>query len=238
MIQVSPILRRNSVMRARRACRLRLLGDACSVSPGFASILAHAIDVKPTRCSGVAPFARIFRDSTGRLYCASAQRFATSDNSSLNRLKHEASQWSHFRPSCWIHSPAYTQGLLLSCTWRKRTISAMRALLTRVRLPFERTLRDMATGALAARAIHNSHRRLSSSERENTVSHVTIKYGCRMSTTEGKRVPTSLCLDPPMHADLKQLSAATRVPIAVYLREAVSDLLPKYRAEVRRRGKP
>ena len=51
-----------------------------------------------------------------------------------------------------------------------------------------------------------------------------------MATMKGKRVLTSLYVDPPMHAALKQLSETTRVPVAVYLREAVSDLLTKYRA--------
>ena len=70
-----------------------------------------------------------------------------------------------------------------------------------------------------------------------SLSHVTIKYGWRMPTMKGKRVLTSLYLDPPMHAALKRLSETTRVPIAVYLREAVSDLLTKYRAEARSRRK-
>lgn len=45
------------------------------------------------------------------------------------------------------------------------------------------------------------------------MSHVTIKYGWHMPTMKGKRVLTSLYLDPPMHAALKQLSEITRVPI-------------------------
>ena len=76
------------------------------------------------------------------------------------------------------------------------------------------------------------------SDSERMLSHVTIKYAWRMPMMKGKRVLTSIYLDPPMHADLKQLSAVTRVPIAVYLREAVSDLLTKYRAEARSRSKP
>lgn len=52
-----------------------------------------------------------------------------------------------------------------------------------------------------------------------------------MATMKGKRVLTSLYLDPPVHEALKRLSADTRVPIAVYLREAIDDLLKKYRVK-------
>ena len=41
-------------------------------------------------------------------------------------------------------------------------------------------------------------------------------------------------LDPPAHKALKELSEATRVPIAVYLREAIADLLSKYHVKVPR----
>ncbi|MGE0466681.1 MAG: ribbon-helix-helix domain-containing protein [Steroidobacteraceae bacterium] len=34
--------------------------------------------------------------------------------------------------------------------------------------------------------------------------------------------------DRPQHDALRQLSITTRVPLAVYLREAVDDLLKKY----------
>ena len=54
------------------------------------------------------------------------------------------------------------------------------------------------------------------------------------ATMKGKRVLTSLYLDPPVHVALKKLSEATRVPIAVYLREAISDLLVKYDVKVTR----
>lgn len=50
----------------------------------------------------------------------------------------------------------------------------------------------------------------------------------RMPTMRGKRVLTSLYLDPPVHEALKRLSGDTRVPVAVYLREAIQDLLTKY----------
>jgi Ribbon-helix-helix domain len=53
-----------------------------------------------------------------------------------------------------------------------------------------------------------------------------------MPTMKGSRVLTSLYLDPPAHVALKQLSEETRVPIAVYLREAVGDLLAKYKVKV------
>jgi predicted DNA-binding protein len=58
-----------------------------------------------------------------------------------------------------------------------------------------------------------------------------------MPTMKGNRVLTSLYLDPPAHQALKQLSEATRVPVAVYLREAIEDLLKKYGKKAPR-GKP
>ena len=59
-----------------------------------------------------------------------------------------------------------------------------------------------------------------------------------MVTMKGKRVLTSLYLDPPVHKALKELSQATRVPTAVYLREAIADLLAKYRVKVPAARKP
>lgn len=59
-----------------------------------------------------------------------------------------------------------------------------------------------------------------------------------MPTMKGKRVLTSLYLDPPMHVALKQLSETTRVPVAVYLREAVADLLLRHRVRKRSGRKP
>jgi Ribbon-helix-helix domain len=55
---------------------------------------------------------------------------------------------------------------------------------------------------------------------------------------EGKRVLTSLYLDPPVHKALKGLSLTTRVPTAVYLREAIADLLKKYGVKVPPGTKP
>ena len=45
---------------------------------------------------------------------------------------------------------------------------------------------------------------------------------------KGNRVLTSIYLDPPAYEALKNLSKETRVPQAVYLREALDDLLSKY----------
>lgn len=53
-----------------------------------------------------------------------------------------------------------------------------------------------------------------------------------MATMKGKRVLTSLYIEPDVHAALKSLSEQTRVPIAVYLREAVTELLGKYSVKV------
>ena len=49
---------------------------------------------------------------------------------------------------------------------------------------------------------------------------------------KGKRVLMSLYIDPEAHEALKRLSKDTRVPAAVYLREAVDDLLKKYKVKV------
>jgi predicted DNA-binding protein len=51
-------------------------------------------------------------------------------------------------------------------------------------------------------------------------------------TMKGTRVLTSIYLDPPVYEALKQLSATTRVPQSVYLREALDDLLAKYKVKV------
>ena len=59
-----------------------------------------------------------------------------------------------------------------------------------------------------------------------------------MVTMKGKRVLTSLYLDPPVHKALKELSATTRVPTAAYLREAIADLLKKYGVKVPTGKKP
>jgi predicted DNA-binding protein len=56
-------------------------------------------------------------------------------------------------------------------------------------------------------------------------------------TMKGNRVLTSLYLDPPAHQALKELSEKTRVPVAVYLREAIDDLLTKYKVRVPKAGK-
>jgi hypothetical protein len=52
----------------------------------------------------------------------------------------------------------------------------------------------------------------------------------------GNRVLTSLYVDPAVHDALKRLSAESRIPIAAYLREAVDDLLKKYRVTPARRA--
>jgi hypothetical protein len=50
-----------------------------------------------------------------------------------------------------------------------------------------------------------------------------------MATMKGNRVLVSLYLDPPIAQELKELSTTTRVPQAVYLREAVEILLAFHR---------
>jgi hypothetical protein len=55
-----------------------------------------------------------------------------------------------------------------------------------------------------------------------------------MPERRGKRIMTSLYLDPPVVDDLRRLAAHTRIPMATYLREAVSDLLKKHARDLRR----
>ena len=50
-----------------------------------------------------------------------------------------------------------------------------------------------------------------------------------------KRIATMTYLDPPQKAALKRLSDVTRVPMQVYLREALDDLLAKYAKVLRRK---
>ena len=50
-----------------------------------------------------------------------------------------------------------------------------------------------------------------------------------MATMKGKRILTSLYLDPSVADELRHLSAGTRLPQAVYLREAVAPLLAQSR---------
>ena len=51
----------------------------------------------------------------------------------------------------------------------------------------------------------------------------------------GKRLLTSLYLDPRQKDALAELSKRTRVPASVYLREAVDDMLAKYARELKRK---
>ena len=53
-----------------------------------------------------------------------------------------------------------------------------------------------------------------------------------------KRVFTGVYFDRPQHDALRKLSDRTRVPLAAYLREAVDDLLAKYRVRGARSRRP
>lgn len=57
-----------------------------------------------------------------------------------------------------------------------------------------------------------------------------------MATMKGRRMLTSLYVDPAVYDALKRLSSETRIPIAAYLREAVEDLLTKYNVKRARRA--
>ncbi|MGH6738443.1 MAG: ribbon-helix-helix domain-containing protein [Bradyrhizobium sp.] len=54
-----------------------------------------------------------------------------------------------------------------------------------------------------------------------------------MPTMKGKRILTSIYLDPPVAEALRKLSDETRVPQSVYLREALDDLLAKYKVRTK-----
>jgi predicted DNA-binding protein len=53
----------------------------------------------------------------------------------------------------------------------------------------------------------------------------------------GKQIRVISYYSPDAFEQLKRLSAATRVPQAVYLREALDDLLKKYAATLRKTPK-
>lgn len=53
----------------------------------------------------------------------------------------------------------------------------------------------------------------------------------------GKRIMTPIYLDPPQREALKQLSERTRIPMSVYMREAIDDLLKKYEALLKKEAK-
>jgi hypothetical protein len=55
-----------------------------------------------------------------------------------------------------------------------------------------------------------------------------------VSKDKGKQAAITSYYDPGAVQRLKTLSAATRVPQAVYLREALDDLLKKYAATLKK----
>jgi hypothetical protein len=62
-----------------------------------------------------------------------------------------------------------------------------------------------------------------------------ILHACRampQNKNREKRVFTGVYFDRGQHDALRRLSDRTRVPLAVYLREAVDDLLKKYKVRV------
>ncbi len=58
-----------------------------------------------------------------------------------------------------------------------------------------------------------------------------------ISNSKGQQSQITSYYDAVAVQQLKKLSAATRVPQAVYLREALEDLLKKYATTLRRAGK-
>ena len=55
-----------------------------------------------------------------------------------------------------------------------------------------------------------------------------------ISKSKGNQVQVTSYYEPELVQKLKALSAATRVPQAAYLREALDDLLKKYAATLRK----
>ena len=55
-----------------------------------------------------------------------------------------------------------------------------------------------------------------------------------MSYAEGTKKPVLLALTVEQHRKLKLLNQRTRVPMQVYMREAIDDLLVKYKKELRK----
>jgi predicted DNA-binding protein len=53
-----------------------------------------------------------------------------------------------------------------------------------------------------------------------------------MATMKGRREMTSIYLRPEVLNALRTFSAGTDIPVAHYLREAVDDLLAKYKVKV------
>lgn len=56
-----------------------------------------------------------------------------------------------------------------------------------------------------------------------------------MATKKGNRAAVTIYIDPESLESLKKLSEDTRVPQAVYWREALDDLLEKYKVKPKRR---
>jgi predicted DNA-binding protein len=58
-----------------------------------------------------------------------------------------------------------------------------------------------------------------------------------ISRSKGKQAQVTSYYDPESAEQLRKLSEVTRVPQAVYLREALDDLLKKYAATLRKASK-
>jgi hypothetical protein len=101
----------------------------------------------------------------------------------------------------------------------------------------------LAISAIRVHAKHGRWRQLWSAGLALAHGHVEYYYHYiasqrwRMATMRGKRELTSLYLNPEVIADLRRLSAHSRIPVQAYLREAIDDLLKKYAAAVRRAKK-
>lgn len=58
-----------------------------------------------------------------------------------------------------------------------------------------------------------------------------------MAHMKGKRIVVSVYLDPGQKTALDKLTNVTRVPTAAYVREAIDDLLTKYKRHLKGKAK-
>ena len=58
-----------------------------------------------------------------------------------------------------------------------------------------------------------------------------------IGSTKGDQVQIAAYISPEKADQLKRLCEATRIPLAVYMREAIDDLLKKYAATLRKAAK-
>ena len=58
-----------------------------------------------------------------------------------------------------------------------------------------------------------------------------------MEPTKGRRVQMSIYLEPEIADRFKALSDATRIPMAVYMREGIDHVLERYKRQIPKAAK-